>query len=647
MSFWKAVLDELSRWRRLLLHPSLIGPLLLALLGGICAYQVGQVHVVDVGGFHDAPYLDGFHAPEPDRRQVPEPEEDFRWTRGRVGIHLLGIGRQAVEVRLRLQAYRPPGVPPPQLALAVGAARVLTTTVGPEFQVYRLVLPADLLPGGDLHLDLYADTFRPTNDPRELGVALDRMEVRPAAAGWVGPAWNQIGSVLGVTLLAYCLLRRWGLGQRWTVGVATGISGLLSWLLAFHRLSLTYFTPTLVLLLAWGALLTALFLPLLEQRWPTGRPLLEVRLLWVILLLGLLLRLGGMLYPQFRSSDLIFHAHRAAWVASGDLIFTADLPDVNVPAPYPPGLYVSLLPAGLLLPDLPLLLQIAGVLLDALCGLLLYLLARGLTGRPRLALLALFLQQAAPVTYWIYSWGNYTNLFSRAALLGVMVLLCLGRWQRPGRRDWPLLAGAGALVFLGHFADSVLFLLFALVVVGLALLVPRGRRALPALLGALGVAGLLALGLYYTAPPVWEALMGGVDLLLQGEGRPPVLVNPVDQFLDHVQRAVALLALPGLALLSRRLRAWPKIVLGGALLTAVAFGLGQALFGFSTRYSLFVLPVLALGAAALLVPLWKRGWAGRLVVAALLAQVLWTTLHTWHWIVAWGQRLPWLSYPPS
>jgi hypothetical protein len=415
----------------------------------------------------------------------------------------------------------------------------------------------------------------------------------------------------------------------------------LGFVLAFHRLLLTYYTSTLVLLLAIGCLLTALFLPLLE-RWhlSAGKRLDWARLLWAVLLLGFLVRLGGMLYPQFRSSDLLFHAHRLAWVMSGDLLFTADLPDVNIPAPYPPGLYVTLLPITPILSDLPLLLEIAGVVLHAGCGFLFYLLALRLTGQPALAFVAVLLQEVAPVTFKIYSWGNYTNLFSRAALIGVLVLLCLGRWREGKARGTVLLAGSFTLVLLGHFADSLLLVGLALVTMGLGFLTEEGRRLIPRILLAfLGAAALSAL-LYYLAPPIWGALLGGLDTFIQGEGHSPGLTNPIDQVFSFVQAPLVLLVVPGLLLFlgKHRRRRWPVVVLASAFLTACVFGLGQAAFGFSTRYTLFVLPVLALGTSVVLLCLWRRGWAGRVVVGVLMGYMLWVALLEWHKLIVFGQR---------
>ncbi len=635
------LLGELAHWKRALFEAPLVGLLLLALAGGIAAYQVRRPYRLEVGGIHDAPYLIAFHEPEPDRRKVPQPEVDFRWTRERVDLHLLGVGHQPLELCLRLQAYRPAGVPP-RITLLTGDGPLLSTTVGGDWAVYRVLLPPPALTGGDLRLAIFSETFQPPGDPRELGVAVDWVEVRPAGVGWIGPAWGQVGALLGCALLTYLLLHRWGVGRAWSSGLtALGIL-LLATLLAWHRLSLTYFTPTLVLLLFWGCLLTALFLPLLENRSLAGWTHREARLLWAVLLTGFLLRLGGMCYPQFRSSDLLFHAHRAAWVGSGTLLFTADLPDVNIPAPYPPGLYITLLPGTLLLPDMPVLLEIAGTTLDALCGLGLYLLARQLSRRPRAALFALLLQQAAPVTYLIYSWGNFSNLFSRAALLGVLILLCLGPGLgRPARRAWWLLAGACLLVLLGHFADSLLLVGLVLGTAGLAAL-DRQRKSDPFfVLSAFLLAAGVALALYYTAPPIQEVLAGGWRTFVQGQGGPTLRwSNPLPQVVSFLQAPLLLLALAGapyLLTMRRGLRR-PTAVLGSALLTALVFFLGQAAVGFSTRYTLFLLPVLAAGAGAVLAAWWRKGPAGRLATAILLLSLLGQALVGWHTLIAFGQR---------
>lgn len=629
---------ELGRWKRPLFEASLYGLLFLALVVTIGAYQIKRPLRVDVGGIHDAPYLSDFHEAEPDRQKEPFPKEDLRWTRERSAVHLLGIGRQTVGLHLRLQAYRPAGTDAPQFSLWAGGTQLLRTAVGPEWHVYEVLIPARLFATGSLHLELRNDVFEPTGDPRALGVAVDWIEVHPGARGWVDPAWTQVGCILGITLLAYLLLRRGGLSQTWSGAAVTFVIGLLGYLIVGHRLSLTYFTPTALLLLAWGCLLTALILPVLEARWHReGRRPVQARLLWAVLLLGFLLRVGGMRYPQFRSSDLTFHVHRTEWVASGDLLFTADLPDVNIPAPYPPGLYVTALPAALLSPDLPLLMEVAGAALDAVAGLLLYLLARRLTGQHRVALLALFLQELAPVTYQIYSWGNFTNLFSRAALMAALYLLCVGRWRWSRGRDWALLVAAFGLVLLGHFADSLTLAIFVLITAALSLITPSGRRAAPGLITAFVLAALLALGLYYSAPPGWDALLQGIRGVLQGQGRLSTPTNPLPKLLDHLQPPLVLLALPGLALLPRACRRWPTLVLSGSLLTTAVFIGGQALFGLSSRYSLFILPVAALGTANLLAALWRRKH-GRLVVGALLAYLLWNGLWVWNQTIALGQR---------
>ncbi len=597
--------------------------LLLMLLLGLAAYQVPVVFHLEVGGPHDAPYLSSFHEPE----QVAFAGIDYRWTRDRAGMRFPGLGRQPLEVRLRMYSPRPAG-------LWLGETPLFSSTVSPHWQVYRLLLPPEALPAGDLILEFRTPTFRPPGEGRELGLAVDWVEVRSIGAGLTEPAWGQVGAILGSLFLAYLLLRRWRLGRRWSTRLLLLGSILLGYLLGWHRLGLTLFTIPPVLLLAAGLLLTVLLLPRLER---SCLPVRQVRLLWAVLLLGFFLRLGGMLYPQFRSSDLLFHVHRAEWSWGGKLFFTADLPDVNLPAPYPPGLYIAMAPAALFSADFPLVMETVGAALDALAGLFLYVLARRLTDRSDAAFFALLLAEAAPVTFLIFSWGNYTNMFSRVTLLGALTLLAAGR--RPWRiGEWLLLAGAFLLTLLGHFADSLLLVTFVLTAVVLGVLTADGRRRGIPVLGALALAGVVALVLYYSAPPVGEALLGGLRRLGQGEGRPDVFLNPWPQFLSFVQPLPVLLALPGLARLGRSGRGWTMAVLGAAGLSALLFGLGQAWFGFSSRYSLFILPVLALGAGAMLAGLRGKGMAGRLTTFLLLALVLWNGLWCWGWTIAFGQR---------
>lgn len=605
--------------------------LLFTLLVGLAAYQVPVAFHLEVGGPHDVPYLGSFH--EPEQAAFPDLGVNYRWTQARSGMRFPGLGRQPLEVRLRLYA---PGIASPDVSPAglwLGETLLFSTTVGPRWQVYRLLLPPEALPAGDLFLELRTPTFRPPGEGRELGLAVDWVEVRSLGAGRTEPAWGQVGVLVGCVFLAYLLLRRWGLSRRWSALLLLLGSGLLGYLLGWHRFGLTLFIIPLVLLLAAGLLLSALFLPCLER---SRLPIRQARLLWAVLLLGFLLRLGGVLYPQFRSSDLLFHVHRAEWAWAGNLLFTADLPDVNLPAPYPPGLYITIAPLALFPADLSLVMKVSGAALDTLCGLLLYFLALRLSGRNDVALFSLLLAEAAPVTFLLFSWGNYTNMFSRAALLGALVLLIVQPCRRPIGSPLPL-AGLFLLILLGHFADSLLLVAFVLTATTLGMFTSLGRRPAWWTLGALALAGAAAFALYYSASPVWEALVGGLQRMGQGEGRLGTFLNPLPQFLSFVQPLPILLALPGLVLL-RRVRGWTAAVLGGALLAALLFGLGQAFYGFSTRYSLFILPVLALGAGAMLAGLKGRGMAGRLAVGLLLALVLWNGLWHWGWAIAFGMR---------
>lgn len=623
------IFRELERWKRILREPALWVLLLAFFLGAAAAYQVRRPFVLDIGGPHDAPYVQGMYEPEKDRSTGAAPV-DFRWTRGLSALRLPGVGKQELALVLRLQGYRP-DERAPRLSLRAGERVLATFSVGPTWQEYSLVLPRDALAGGDLSLTLESETFVPAGDARELGVGLDRVEVRPLGAGWIEPAWGQMAALLGTVFLAYLLLRRWGLKRRWSAATVAVVAIVLCDLLAFHRLSLTCFAPRLLLLLGWGWVLSAVAFPFLEAGPERSRPL------WAILLAGFLLRIGGMVYPQFRSSDLLFHVHRAEWVMRGTFFFTAEIPDVLLPAPYPPGLYLVFQPLALFSGNLPLLMQLCGAALDAVAGLLLYRLARDLAAGERSALLALAIRESAPVTYLIFSWGNYTNLFSHAAAVAVLLLLC--RLDRDARRGWALLAGACLLVFLGHFADSLLLGAFLWLTVASGLLSQEGRRAIPWVLAALLASGIAALALYYTAPPIRAALRSAVRFLLQqGSPGPAAWGNPLPQFLSHVQPLPALLALPGLFLLAGRRRCWPTAVLGAALATAALFCLAQAAFGFSSRYSLFVLPVLALGAGAWSARLPARGWAGRVVLALLLLYLAYGGLRVWHWTIAFGQR---------
>ena len=58
-----------------------------------------------------------------------------------------------------------------------------------------------------------------------------------------------------------------------------------------------------------------------------------------------MLRFGGLIYPQFLSSDILLHVHKVQLVLSGQWVFPELLPD-GTPVPYPNALYLLLAPFG-------------------------------------------------------------------------------------------------------------------------------------------------------------------------------------------------------------------------------------------------------------------------------------------------------------
>ena len=184
-----------------------------------------------------------------------------------------------------------------------------------------------------------------------------------------------------------------------------------------------------------------------------------------LLALAFMLRWGGVSQPQFRSSDLVFHAHNLTYVldvlhGSGKpFFFPGKLPNGTL-VPYPSAYYVLLAPVaalgggsneaaiGLLL--------LASALVDSLVVLPVWALARRWGARAGLAAAALYALGPAP--FQLFSAGNHTNLFAGATLVATLAAAAAALEQPAGSaRRRPLAAfGAGSLLtLLSHYGVAL------------------------------------------------------------------------------------------------------------------------------------------------------------------------------------------------
>ncbi|HZQ05659.1 MAG TPA: hypothetical protein VFD70_03715 [Anaerolineae bacterium] len=652
-----------------LLRASLLVAFLTALALTL-AYQVRSPVVIDIGGKQDAPFLARFFDPEQD------PEQTYRWTRAQSRIELDGQAIPAPwTLRLRLNGYRPNR--PARVQIQMNGVTVKNFQAHDGWEIYTLEgnVPPDPLTGDNI-LFITNDTFVPQEeiegsaDPRKLGVATDWLELTPArSSAFIGndSAWLDFGMTpilppiatvaswsIGVALL-YASARGIGLPRRW-VNIAFAIFILaLAFGFAFARPYLGYASTaflTLSFVLAILALLLVLLLPRLAARiLPRAAPFdaRTLSLLSGIILLSIGLKWGGAWYPQFRSSDLNFHAHRLEFVAQGNLFFTSELPDAaRRVVPYPSALYIVLAPFTPWTDEYTSLLLIFDVLADAAALLALYFAAQTLfanssTSDTRYAirdtpaaLLTTFLFAFNPVSFWIYSWGNHTNIFGQAAATILFAVLLTQPLTRP--RNFLLalfLFLLASLAHLGVFLSLHAFLPLAVLVRFLARDTDARRETFALLL--LFLLGLvLAWLLYYAefttvlftqAQTFANDFVAGRTGSVGGSSSLARVTNVARYTLEQLGWVLLLTGIAGAPLAWRSFDTRARSIWLAWLLVGVLFGLLTLGASFSTRYTLWAASTLALSGGLALTWLFQRSralqYSAYIFCALAFSQTLW------------------------
>ncbi|HYP41288.1 MAG TPA: hypothetical protein VEX13_13095 [Chloroflexia bacterium] len=618
------IFSELGYLLRALGSRWLWGLMLVALLGITVAYQVKRPIVVDIGGRHDCPYL-GTSEYCPQTPGWHDPESN-RWTKARSDFFLPGIGSQPLNVTLRVLGGRPGNdPPPPEITVRInGQEHKWKTQQGVAEKIFFVPNPSRT--DSSIHLTILSPVFSTPTDKRELGVNVDWIWVEPAdysLLSLVTPSISVTLYLLASLFIVYALAYRIFL----SAAAATAIAGpcLLAalGLLAVRRPEITTFAPHLAVVLLWSWLF-ALFVLLVmgANKGDRGR-FRPANLLAGIFAIAFALRFGGMVYPQFISSDLTFHAHRIDFILSffrgeeGNFFFEGELPN-GLKVPYPSAYYVLLSPVEWLLGGTTeagrLALRFVSALLDAIVVLLVYRLALRL-GRVA-ALLAASLYAVGPAVFQLFSAGNHSNVFAQTmfvASLAVAVELLSRERGSPG--NYRLLVGYCALTtltLLGHYgmAIAAVGMTLAIGVVWL-IFAPNGMRGrIVPLLGAFAAAILISYLLYYVhyntqmAGQFSNLLSGGS----RGEGRSYDLLRLTGDIVKWEGWVILPAALGGVALLFLRrsgrqgviYHAPTALVVGGWLLACIPLA-ATALFDRDTiRYNFLALPALCICAGVAL-----------------------------------------------
>jgi hypothetical protein len=504
--------DWRGEWATMLNALRSAPPYLLAVVAVIAvtlAYQyTGPRGIgVAVGGGYDVPYVHNFH----------EREDGVagRWATDAARVVLPGVGARPSTLVISA-GPRPDGTAAP-VSVVVNGIALGQFTPQADVQEYRFTLPALDYSYGNLTVDLLSTPQLVAGKgappvpygPKVTGVQI----VSEASAGFVKPALAPLFAWLLVGPLLYFLLVRLGVRPLTSAGLAFVSLLAGAGTLAVQRLDLALFAPRLafLLLLAYVLLLlTDLVVPRLFAR---GGVTLEAptwRLLQLIFLLALVLKLGGLLYPQIFIIDQPAQNQFFEKILHGRFMELykptpggiSSLPGqwgINAQLPYPPFFFVIGLPFYLWPLGKDLSINVWSGLLDCTRPLLIYFLARRLGANSRASLSAAFIMALTPATFLLHSWGNYPTTTSQwFALLFLTLLVARFRdLRRPAVFIGLLLLLALTLLLYTVTAVFIGVLLLVLIA-GLAW---RGgaaeRRQLAPLSGLLIGACVIAFFAYY------------------------------------------------------------------------------------------------------------------------------------------------------
>jgi hypothetical protein len=606
------------------------------------AYQQKSVYTLDVGGKADDAYVSGFHAKE------RNDDLDYRWSGSFSSVRFPGVGNQPLILSITTIGHRPEGDSPLLTVRARGQTFTLQTAGEPRSESFPLERGDPL--EGDLEAEFSTTTFTPAGDARRLGVIVDRVTITPAGYGlrpFVIPPVGAIMSLLiGLTLI-YTIVLATLRSIRAALVPLGGLSLTAFLLILFARPELGLLTGYLPELGLWGLALALASRALLDSVFGYNSPQAVQAAGWgsAAFSLAFLLRYGGLIYPQFLTSDILLHAHNILSVLGGEWVFSEPLPD-GTPAPYPNALYLLLAPFALLFgtsdESLSLLLKWSGALFDsATCLALAWALCRVWSARA--GVIAALAYALSPAPMLLFSAGNYTNIFGQAALnitlLGGLVLLAR-------RSDSAVSVGAGLLAVgffltvLGHYG----IMLAALLVVGMYALwaawgAGRGRAngaawvIVGVFVGSLAASFLL----YYRnfAAEIWHQ-WSGVLARLSGSGPPgdtsadaPSLPGGIwNRIVTWIGALAAQIGLFG-ALFLLRLAPTARALLVCWLTACAIFALLDQVLGDAVRWYYLAAAPVSLLAGGFLAPLTTRGRPARALTALVLLALLYHLLLFW------------------
>ncbi|MEO8481227.1 MAG: hypothetical protein ABI634_03405 [Acidobacteriota bacterium] len=430
----------------------------------------------------------------------PASGRQFSWTGPRSRLVFPHLDRsRPYRLTLDINAFRPPGVTEPLVAVSVdgAVAATLLTTTTPQ----QIAIDLPVRRGSGTVVAFGSPTFVPGGDARALGVMVNQVGL-VAEAGhfrpdWVVVSWLCVASAAFAAGVLLC-----GVPALLAIPLVLSIVIGLVWLLL---LDAAFLGDDVVRVVWIGGAVIAVGAVVASARALGGRVLaLPEWGMAIGIVLGVsALKLACFTHPQIAQTDAMFQVHRAELVHRGEYFFTSVTPSPSFEFPYAILLYVTAQPFWSWFPsDLELanLLRGLALIADALVGLALYAIARRHWNHGPAALWCAVLWTVTRAPAMALGHANLTNLFGQG-LFGV-AMACLVWMAAPGR--WGLAAIGGCvwltLAFLSHFSTLTTgMLLVAATAVVWTLLGPKvPRRSGLIAGGVLIVAASIAYGLYYS-----------------------------------------------------------------------------------------------------------------------------------------------------
>jgi hypothetical protein len=423
---------------------------------------------------------------------------------------------------------------------------------------------------GDLQIDFTSPTFRSGSDKRDLGFLADFVRIDMPLSLTI-PSPGQVFGLLFCALLLYFMVR-----SVWLVPLVAGlVSGAFllfsAAVVAIQRLIVTSFTHRLVVVLMGALLVIMLVEPLFRlvthsAGWRGDRSVTESA--WAalrgLILLSLVLKVGGLLYPDTVIIDEPFHIKYITYMHEGrpfEQFFGKNLALAVMPAdewgtarafiPYSPFFYFVASPlAGLPVP-LEVSVPAASGIFESLRVGLVFLIALALgTARrsenperaSRLAAVAAGVYSIIPATFLLQQFGNWPTLTSLWLMTLWAAITCLfwRRIVRPGA--WVASTIALTLTLLSYTVTAVYVGVFVGLMVVLGwVFAPEDRKKWAALALSAVVALALSVLIYYGRyiGDILSSTLPTFGTAIQGQGKLTTL-NPswYDFITSHLANAM-------------------------------------------------------------------------------------------------------------